>query len=136
MRETVIRFAQKHMRRASARSRTELLPIDLFPKFAETGLMGVRYPVEDGSAGMDKGDRLHRAQEMSRVTPVDLQPRGRPRRISASGRCGAANGQKARWFAPALEGRKIAAFALSGRCGFRYARPERRRPRRFQAAGS
>ncbi|MFO1115826.1 MAG: acyl-CoA dehydrogenase family protein [Beijerinckiaceae bacterium] len=115
VRETVIRFAQKHIApRVREIEETETFPVDLFPKFAEAGLMGVRYPVEDGGAGMDKVTDCIVREEMSRVcqsisaawsaaTHIGIWPVWR----------GGTDEQKARWFAPALEGRKIAAFALS-----------------------
>ncbi|MDE2363825.1 MAG: acyl-CoA dehydrogenase family protein [Hyphomicrobiales bacterium] len=115
VRETVIRFAQKEIApRVREIEEAEKFPVDLFPKFAEVGLMGIRYPETDGGAGMDKVTDCIVREEMSRVcqsisaawsaaTHIGIWPIWR----------GGTADQKARWFAPALEGKMIAAFALS-----------------------
>jgi alkylation response protein AidB-like acyl-CoA dehydrogenase len=115
VRETIIRFAAKEIApRVREIEEAERFPVDLFPKFAEVGLMGVRYPVEDGGAGMDKVTDCIVREEMSRVcqsisaawsaaTHISIWPIWR----------GGTELQKNRWFHPALEGRMIGAFALS-----------------------
>ncbi len=115
VRETVIRFAQKEIApRVREIEETETFPVDLFRKFAAVGLMGVRYPEADGGAGMDKVSDCIVREEMSRVcqsvsaawsaaTHIGIWPIWR----------GGTDAQKARWFRPALDGEKIAAFALS-----------------------
>ena len=115
VRETVIRFAQKHIApRVREIEESETFPVDLFPKFAEVGLMGIRYPEEDGGAGMDKVTDCIVREEMSRVcqsisaawsaaTHIGIWPIWR----------GGTDYQKQRWFSAALRGEAIGAFALS-----------------------
>ena len=115
VRETVIRFAHKHNApRVREIEESETFPVDLFPKFAEVGLMGIRYPEEDGGAGMDKVTDCIVREEMSRVcqsisaawsatTHIGIWPIWR----------GGTDYQKQRWFAAALRGEAISAFALS-----------------------
>jgi alkylation response protein AidB-like acyl-CoA dehydrogenase len=115
VRETVIRFAQKEIApRVREIEEAEKFPVDLFPKFAEIGLMGIRYPEADGGAGMDKVTDCIVREEMSRVcqsisaawsaaTHISIWPIWR----------GGTEYQKERWFKPALEGKMIGAFALS-----------------------
>jgi alkylation response protein AidB-like acyl-CoA dehydrogenase len=115
VRETVIRFAAKEIApRVREIEEAEKFPVDLFPKFAEVGLMGIRYPEADGGAGMDKVTDCIVREEMSRVcqsisaawsaaTHISIWPIWR----------GGTDFQKERWFHPALKGRMIGAFALS-----------------------
>jgi alkylation response protein AidB-like acyl-CoA dehydrogenase len=115
VRETVIRFAAKEIApRVRDIEESETFPVDLFPKFADVGLLGIRYPVEDGGAGMDKVTDCIVREEMSRVcqsisaawsaaTHISIWPIWR----------GGTQLQKERWFAPALRGKMIGAFALS-----------------------
>ena len=115
VRETVIRFAAKEIApRVRDIEETETFPVDLFPKFAEVGLMGIRYPEADGGAGMDKVTDCIVREEMSRVcqsisaawsaaTHISIWPIWR----------GGTQYQKDRWFYPALKGKMIGAFALS-----------------------
>lgn len=115
VRETIIRFAQKEIApRVREIEESETFPVDLFPKFADVGLMGIRYPEEDGGAGMDKVTDCIVREEMSRVcqsvsaawsaaTHISIWPIWR----------GGTDYQRERWFKPALDGRMIGAFALS-----------------------
>ena len=115
VRQTVIRFAQKEIApRVREIEESETFPVDLFPKFAELGLMGLRYPEADGGAGMDKVTDCIVREEMSRVcqsisaawsaaTHISIWPIWR----------GGTKQQKERWFYPALKGKMIGAFALS-----------------------
>ena len=93
---------------------TEVFPRELFRKWADLGLLGVRYPEADGGSGMDKlADCLIR-EELSAVcqgfasswsahTHLGIWPiwrAGTPE-------------QKERFFRPALRGEKISGFGLS-----------------------
>jgi alkylation response protein AidB-like acyl-CoA dehydrogenase len=64
LRETVRRFAETELAPlARAAEETERFPRQLFRRFGELGLIGVRYPAEDGGAGIMRDypvGRIHR----------------------------------------------------------------------------
>jgi len=115
VRETIVRFAADEMA-ALVRDaeENEVFPKELFRKWAELGLLGVRYPEADGGSGFDKVSDCIVREEMSRVcqsfsaswsahTHLALWPiwrAGTPQ-------------QKARFFVPGLAGEKIGGFGLS-----------------------
>lgn len=115
VRETIVRFAADEMA-ALVRDaeENEVFPKQLFRKWAELGLLGVRYPEVDGGSGFDKVSDCIVREEMSRVcqsfsaswsahTHLALWPiwrAGTPQ-------------QKARFFVPGLAGEKIGGFGLS-----------------------
>lgn len=115
VRETVRRFcADEVAPLAREADESELFPRELFGKFAELGLLGVRYPEADGGSGFDKvADCILReelsyasqsiAASWSAHTHLGIWP------IWRAG----TEEQKDRFFRPALEGRKIAGFGLS-----------------------
>jgi hypothetical protein len=93
---------------------TETFPRQLWRQWAELGLLGVRYPVEDGGAGFDKVADCIVREETSRVcqsfaaawsahTHVGLWP------IWRAG----TPGQQERYFRPGLRGERISGLALS-----------------------
>lgn len=115
VRETVARFAADHVAPlVAAAEEDEVFPKDLFRKWADIGLLGVRYPEADGGAGLDKISDCIVREEMSRVcqafasswsahTHLALWPIwriGTPR-------------QKERFFRAGLAGDKIGGFGLS-----------------------
>jgi alkylation response protein AidB-like acyl-CoA dehydrogenase len=115
VRETIARFATEEMAPlVKAAEENEVFPKELFRKWAELGLLGVRYPEADGGSGFDKVSDCIVREEMSRVcqsfsaswsahTHLALWPiwrAGTPE-------------QKARFFVPGLAGEKIGGFGLS-----------------------
>lgn len=115
LRETVRRFAETELaplvREADD---NELFPKHLFRRFGELGLIGVRYPAEDGGTGFDKVSDCILREEMSRVCQAFSS--------SWSGHShlgiwpiwkAGTEAQKERFFRPGLAGEKIAGFALS-----------------------
>jgi len=93
---------------------TERFPREMFKKWGELGLLGVRYPAEDGGAGMDKISDCLIREEMSYVSQAFSSS------WSAHSHLGiwpiwraGTDEQKQRFFRPALSGDKIAAFGLS-----------------------
>lgn len=115
VRETIARFATEEMAPlVKAAEESEVFPKELFRKWAELGLLGVRYPEADGGSGFDKISDCIVREEMSRVcqsfsaswsahTHLALWPiwrAGTPQ-------------QKARFFVPGLAGGKIGGFGLS-----------------------
>lgn len=115
VRETIARFAAEEMAPLVAGAEeNEVFPKQLFRRWAELGLLGVRYPEADGGSGFDKISDCIVREEMSRVcqsfsaswsahTHLALWPiwrAGTPQ-------------QKARFFVPGLAGEKIGGFGLS-----------------------
>ncbi|WP_291614992.1 acyl-CoA dehydrogenase family protein [Bradyrhizobium sp.] len=115
VRETIARFAAEEMAPLVAEAEeNEVFPRQLFRRWAELGLLGVRYPEADGGSGFDKISDCIVREEMSRVcqsfsaswsahTHLALWPiwrAGTPQ-------------QKARFFVPGLAGEKIGGFGLS-----------------------
>ncbi|MBM3556676.1 MAG: acyl-CoA dehydrogenase, partial [Alphaproteobacteria bacterium] len=115
LRRTVRRFFREemapHVREAEE---SEVFPKDLFPKWAAMGLLGARYPEEDGGTGMDKIADCIIREEMSAVcqsfsaswsahTHLGIWP------IWKAG----TKDQKDRFFRAALRGEKVAGFGLS-----------------------
>jgi butyryl-CoA dehydrogenase len=55
VRETITRFVAEDIAPlVSEAEETEVFPRELFRKWAELGLLGVRYPEADGGSGFDK----------------------------------------------------------------------------------
>src|SRR5689334_7889916 len=115
VRETIARFATEEMAPlVRDAEENEVFPKQLFRKWGELGLLGVRYPEADGGSGFDKISDCIVREEMSRVcqsfsaswsahTHLALWPiwrAGTPQ-------------QKARFFVPGLAGEKVGGFGLS-----------------------
>jgi alkylation response protein AidB-like acyl-CoA dehydrogenase len=93
---------------------TETFPKPLFRRWGELGLIGARYPVDDGGTGMDKVTDCLIREEMSAVC------QGFASSWSAHSHLGiwpiwkaGTRAQQERFFQPALAGERIAAFGLS-----------------------
>lgn len=115
VRETVRRFAQQQMAPLVQQAEeTETFPRELFVRWGELGLLGVRYPQADGGSGMDKVADCIIREEMSAVCQAFASS------WSAHTHLGiwpiwkiGTEDQKARFFRPALAGERISAFGLS-----------------------
>jgi alkylation response protein AidB-like acyl-CoA dehydrogenase len=115
VRETVRRFAQQQMAPLVQQAEeTETFPRELFARWGELGLLGVRYPQADGGSGMDKVADCIIREEMSAVCQAFASS------WSAHTHLGiwpiwkiGTEDQKARFFRPALAGARISAFGLS-----------------------
>ena len=115
VRDMVRRFCADEIAPLASRcDEEETLPREIFRRWGDLGLIGARYPAEDGGSGMDKiADCLIR-EEMGYVS------QGFAASWSAQShlgiwpiwRAGTAE-QKERFFRPGLAGEKIAAFGLS-----------------------
>jgi alkylation response protein AidB-like acyl-CoA dehydrogenase len=115
VRETIARFvAEEIAPLVSEAEETEVFPRELFRKWAELGLLGVRYPEADGGSGFDKISDCIVREELSRAcqafasswsahTHLALWPIWRAGTLD----------QKARFFKPGLAGEKIGGFGLS-----------------------
>ncbi|RKK04596.1 acyl-CoA dehydrogenase [Pseudoroseomonas wenyumeiae] len=115
LRETVRRFAETEMAPlVQAAEEEERFPKELFRRFGELGLIGVRYPAEDGGSGFDKISDCILREEMSRVCQSFASSWSGHSHLAIwpIWKAGTAE-QKERFFQPALRGEKIAGFALS-----------------------
>ncbi len=115
LRETVRRFCVNEIAPlAKLSDDDEVFPHEMFKKWGELGLLGVRYPEKDGGSGFDKISDCIVREEMSRVS------QGFASAWSAHGHLGiwpiwkaGTEEQKERFFKPGVNGDKIAGFGLS-----------------------
>lgn len=115
VRDTIRRFCRAELAPLVRQAEEdEVFPRELFRKWGELGLIGVRYPEADGGAGMDKVADCIIREEMSLVC------QGFSSSWSAQSHLGTwpiwkagTEEQKLRYFRPALAGELVAAFALS-----------------------
>ncbi|MCG7361559.1 acyl-CoA dehydrogenase family protein [Roseomonas sp. ACRSG] len=115
LRDTVRRFAEAEMAPlVHAAEEEERFPRELFRRFGELGLIGVRYPAEDGGSGFDKISDCILREEMSRVCQSFASSWSGHSHLAIwpIWKAGTVE-QKERFFQPALQGEKIAGFALS-----------------------
>jgi butyryl-CoA dehydrogenase len=114
-RDLARRFCEKEIRPLLEHAEeTETFPTEIFRKWGEIGLFGLRYPEADGGAGMDKvADCLVR-EEISAVSQSFATAWSAHCHLALwpIWRAGTAD-QKAKYLKPGLEGRKIGSFALS-----------------------
>jgi alkylation response protein AidB-like acyl-CoA dehydrogenase len=114
-REMVRRFCAAEMAPlVEEAEETETFPRPLVKRWAELGLLGVRYPVADGGSGGDKVSDCILREEMSRVCQAFASSWSAHTHLGVwpIWRDGTPE-QKARFLRPALAGEKIAGFALS-----------------------
>jgi alkylation response protein AidB-like acyl-CoA dehydrogenase len=115
VREVVRRFAAEEIaplaRDADDRER---FPRELFAKWGELGLLGVRYPTEDGGSGMDKISDCIVREELSYASQAFASSWSAHTHLGIwpIWRIGT-DRQKQNYFRPALKGEKIACFGLS-----------------------
>jgi alkylation response protein AidB-like acyl-CoA dehydrogenase len=115
VRELVQRFAADEIAPlASEADDGERFPRELFAKWGELGLLGVRYPVEDGGSGMDKISDCIVREELSYASQAFASSWSAHTHLGIwpIWRIGTA-GQKERYLKPALKGEKISCFGLS-----------------------
>jgi alkylation response protein AidB-like acyl-CoA dehydrogenase len=115
LRDTVRKFSLAEIAPlARAADDAECFPRELFRKWGELGLLGVRYPEADGGAGFDKLSDCIVREEMSRVNQAFASAWSAHSHLGLRPiwRAGTA-AQKQRFFEPGLRGEKIAGFALS-----------------------
>jgi alkylation response protein AidB-like acyl-CoA dehydrogenase len=115
LRDLVRRFCHSEIApRVQQAEETETFPVEIFQKWGDLGLFGVRYPEADGGSGMDKVADCIVREEISAVAQSFA--------TAWSAHCHLAlwpiwrvgtPAQKERYFKPGLAGRLIGAFALS-----------------------
>lgn len=92
----------------------ERFPRQIFRRWGELGLLGVRYPEADGGSGLDKVSDCIVREELSRVSQAFASAWSAHTHLGIWPIWKAGTpAQKQRWFQPALAGEKIAGFALS-----------------------
>jgi len=115
IRDSVRRFCDRHLAPlVTEAEETETFPRTLFRAWGAEGLLGARYPVADGGAGLDKIADCIIREEMSFTCQAFASSWSAHTHLGIwpIWRIGTTE-QKERYFRPALAGEKIAAFALS-----------------------
>ncbi|MVW70988.1 acyl-CoA dehydrogenase family protein [Bordetella sp. 15P40C-2] len=115
VRDTVRRLCRDELAPLVATAEeTESFPRDVFKRWGELGLFGVRYPEADGGSGLDKVSDCIVREELSYLSQAFATS------WSAHSHLGiwpiwkiGTPAQKARYFGPALAGEKISGFGLS-----------------------
>jgi len=115
VRDTVRRFCRSEIAPLVAQAEeSETFPVEIFRKWGDMGLIGLRYPEADGGTGMDKiADCLVR-EELSAVSQAFATSWSAHSHLALwpIWRVGTTE-QKERYLKPGLAGRLIGAFALS-----------------------
>src|SRR4249920_806084 len=93
---------------------TQHFPIELVPKLAALGLMGIQVPEQYGGAGMSALDYCICIEELARVDPaVALSVAAHNGLCSAHLLMFGSEEQKQRYLVPLASGQKIGAWALT-----------------------
>ena len=115
LRRSIREFAETELRpHVMEWDNAQHFPVELLPKLAELGLMGVQFPEVYGGAGMSAVDYCICIEELARVDPsISLS-------VAAHNGLGAAHiamfgseGQKQRYLVPLATGRHLAAWGLT-----------------------
>ena len=115
LRRSIREFAESEIRpHVMAWDEAQHFPVELLPKLAELGLMGIQFPEEFGGAAMSSVDYCIAIEELARVDPsVCLS-------VAAHNGLGAAHiamfgtdAQKHQYLTPLASGRTLAAWALT-----------------------
>ncbi len=115
VRDLVRRFAETDMAPlVRAAEEAEQFPKEIFRRWGELGLIGVRYPVEDGGSGFDKIADCIVREEFSRVSQAFATSWSAHSHLALwpIWRAGTPE-QRKRYFEPGLRGDIIGGFALS-----------------------
>lgn len=115
VRDTVRRLCRDELAPLAAEAEeTEVFPRQVFRRWGELGLLGVRYPEADGGSGLDKVSDCIVREELSYLSQAFATSWSAHTHLGIwpIWKAGTAE-QRQRCFAPALRGEKIAGFALS-----------------------
>jgi len=115
VRETVRRLCREELSGLVQQAEeTETFPRHVFKRWGELGLLGVRYPEEDGGSGLDKVSDCIVREELSYMSQAFASSWSAHSHLGIwpIWRSGTA-AQRKRFFLPALAGEKIAGFGLS-----------------------
>jgi alkylation response protein AidB-like acyl-CoA dehydrogenase len=115
LRRTVREFAEAEMRPyARAWDEAQHFPVELMPKLAALGLLGIQWPDEYGGAGMSAVDYCLCIEELARVDPgVALSVAAHNGLCSAHIALFGTESQKQTYLVPLARGEKIGAWALT-----------------------
>jgi len=115
LRRSVREFAETEMRpRVMEWDEAQHFPVELLPKLAELGLMGIQFPEAHGGAGMSAVDYCICIEELARVDPsISLS-------VAAHNGLGASHiamfgndAQKQKYLGPLAKGETLAAWGLT-----------------------
>jgi alkylation response protein AidB-like acyl-CoA dehydrogenase len=115
LRKSVREFAESELRaHVMEWDNAQHFPVELLPKLAALGLMGIQFPEALGGAGMSSVDYCICIEELARVDPsISLS-------VAAHNGLGAAHiamfgsdAQKQAWLVPLARGEKLAAWGLT-----------------------
>ena len=115
VRDTVRRLCQQELSSlVTDAEENESFPRQVFKRWGELGLLGVRYPEADGGTGMDKVSDCIVREELSYMSQSFASSWSAHTHLGIwpIWKTGTAE-QKARFFTPAVNGEKVAGFGLS-----------------------
>ncbi len=115
VRDTVRRLCREELAPlVNEAEENETFPRQVFARWAELGLLGVRYPESDGGSGLDKVSDCIVREELSYLSQAFATTWSAHTHLGIwpIWKIGTAD-QRQRFFRPALSGQKIAGFALS-----------------------
>jgi hypothetical protein len=115
LRRTVREFAESEMRpHVREWDETQHFPVELMPKLAALGLLGIQWPEQYGGAGMSAVDYCVCIEELARVDPgVALSVAAHNGLCSAHIAMFGSEAQKQTYLIPLARGEKIGAWALT-----------------------
>jgi len=115
LRRTVREFAETEMRpHVREWDQEQHFPIELMPKLAALGLLGIQFPEEYGGAGMSALDYCICIEELARVDPgVALSVAAHNGLCSSHISLFANEAQKQKYLAPLARGERIGAWGLT-----------------------
>src|SRR5215467_7339892 len=115
LRRTVREFADTEIRpHVREWDEAQHFPIDLMPKLAGLGLLGIQWPEEYGGAGMSALDYCICIEELARVDPsVALSVAAHNGLCSAHNATASTETQKHQYLIPLARGEKIGAWGLT-----------------------
>ena len=115
LRRTVREFAETEMRpHVREWDEAQHFPVELMPKLAALGLLGIQWPEEYGGAGMSAVDYCVCIEELARVDPgVALSVAAHNGLCSAHISMFGSEAQKQTYLVPLARGEKIGAWALT-----------------------
>jgi citronellyl-CoA dehydrogenase len=115
LREHIRRFLEREVVPHLEEWEKTTFPDSIFPRMAEVGLLGLRYPTEYGGQGGDYFSAVVLSEEMSRAgsgglgMAVSVQAEMATPPVFKFG----TEEQKRRWLVPAIKGEQIAALAIT-----------------------
>src|SRR5437870_6454296 len=115
LRRSVREFAETEIRpHVREWDRDQHFPIELIPKLATLGLMGIQFPEEYGGAGMSALDYCLCVEELARVDPsVALSVAAHNGLCAAHINMFGTPAQKEKYLVPLARGEKIGAWGLT-----------------------